>query len=254
MSYKLIILIPFYNHAHEFSKMAKDIVALNFPVLVVNDESSKDETKKVKEICKSYDFHYLELLKNSGKGSAFLEGVKYSINNGFTHVLQIDADGQHNFLDIPKFVAFSKENPSSLINGYPKYDKTVPKSRLYGRKITNFWVRIETLSKDIKDAMCGFRVYPLKEIEKILKEIRFKRMGFDIEIIVKARINRVSIINLETKVVYPKDGVSHFNMLKDNIEITFLHTMLCFYAIYKLVYKLVYENLYERFLSKNDLR
>ena len=77
------------------------------------------------------------------------------------------------------------------------------------------------------DTMCGFRVYPLKFIEPVLKTIKFKRMGFDIEIVVKAYRKGINIISVPTKVIYPKNGVSHFNGFRDNFYISLLHTYLC---------------------------
>ena len=84
--------------------------------------------------------------------------------------------------------------------------------------------------------MCGFRIYPLNEISKIIKEIKFKRMGFDIEILVRAAINKINIKNVETNVNYNKGGVSHFRLIRDNIEISFMHFRLCLYAIKKMFF------------------
>src|SRR5690606_17949432 len=80
---------------------------------------------------------------------------------GFSHALQIDADGQHDAADIPALLALAKANPEALVSGWPQYGDDMPRSRRYGRWITHFWVWIETLSLAIKDSMCGFRVYPL---------------------------------------------------------------------------------------------
>ena len=109
-------------------------------------------------------------------------------NLGLTHVLQIDADGQHDINQAEPFFELSKEHPEALICGYPEYDATVPKNRLTGRKITNTMLVIETLSHDLKDGMCGFRVYPVESTLKIKNSLSFPRMGFDIDILVNRRI------------------------------------------------------------------
>ena len=235
--YKPIIVVPFYNHFTAFSKFAKKLLTLSYPILVVNDGSIPEETNKVKKLCKEHNFYYVELSQNQGKGGAVIAGMQYAIKNKYTHILQIDADGQHEYKDIDKFIELSKSNPSNIINGAPVYDNSAPKSRLYGRKITKFWVWIETLGANISDTMCGFRVYPMEKMKTILPILYFKRMGFDTEIIVKSYLNGIDIINLSTKVKYPKNGVSHFNCFKDNVEISFMHTTLCFYAMYKLIFK-----------------
>jgi hypothetical protein len=148
------------------------------------------------------------------------------MKNGFTHVVQIDADGQHDARDIKNFLELSEINPTAIINGCPLYDNSVPKCRLYGRKITNFCVKLESLFVDIGDAMCGFRLYPLTEISDLLDDIKSYRMGFDIELIVKAARKNIKIINYRTKVKYSQGNISSFRMLKDNLLITFLHIYL----------------------------
>ena len=100
---------------------------------------------------------------NQGKGGAVITGLKAAFADGFTHALQVDADGQHQLDDIPKMLAKAVQHPNSVISGLPQYDASIPKGRLYGRYLTHFWVWIETLSLQIKDSMCGFRVYPLAE-------------------------------------------------------------------------------------------
>ena len=142
-------------------------------------------------------------------------------------MITLDADGQHDIHDIPLFFKIANSHPNDLIIGNPTYDESAPRSRLIGRKITKFWVMVETLNKNMPDTMCGFRVYPLKLIEPVLKTIKFKRMGFDIEIVVKAFRNGVKIISIPTKVIYPESGVSHFHAFRDNFYISLLHTYLC---------------------------
>ena len=96
-----------------------------------------------------------------------------------------------------------------MICGFPQYDDSVPKSRENGRKVTNFWVAVETLSKDIPDAMCGFRVYPLATSWKVVRRFRNNRMGFDIEILVRLSWAGLKMRFYPIKVSYPEDGVSN---------------------------------------------
>ena len=224
---KSVIIVPCYNHADAFTKVADKLSKFQEPVIVVDDGSSAVQSKKIKNICTAHKFFYLKNLKNGGKGAAMITGFKFAIAKGFTHALQIDADGQHDIRDIPLFFKIATSYPKTLIIGNPVYDASAPRSRLIGRKITNFWVMVETFNKNMPDTMCGFRVYPLKLIEPILKTIKFKRMGFDIEIIVKAFRSGVKIIPVPTKVIYPETGVSHFHAFRDNFYISLLHIYLC---------------------------
>lgn len=224
---KPVIIVPCFNHADAFVSVADKLSQFKHDVIVVDDGSHPTQSKKIKNICKKHKFFYLKNLKNGGKGAAMLTGFQFAIKNGFTHALQIDADGQHDIYDIPLFFKIANSHPNDLIIGNPTYDESAPRSRLIGREITKFWVMVETLNKNMPDTMCGFRVYPLKLIEPVLKTIKFKRMGFDIEIVVKAFRNGVKIISIPTKVIYPESGVSHFHAFRDNFYISLLHTYLC---------------------------
>lgn len=224
---KTVVIIPCFNHADAFAPVADKLVKFDKHVIVVDDGSTTQQSKKIKDICLKHKFIYLKNKKNGGKGAAMLIGFRFAIAQGFTHALQIDADGQHDIRDIPLFFKIATSHPDDLIIGNPVYDESAPRSRLIGRKITKFWVMVETLNKKMPDTMCGFRVYPLKFIEQILNTIKFKRMGFDIEIIVKAYRKGIDIISVPTKVIYPKSGISHFNTFHDNFYISLLHTYLC---------------------------
>ena len=224
---KPVIIVPCFNHADAFAPVADKLHNFAKPVIVVDDGSATQQSKKIKHICDKYKFFYLKNIKNGGKGAAMLTGFQFAIKNGFTHALQIDADGQHDIRDIQLFFKIANSHPKDLVIGNPIYDESAPRARLIGRKITNFWVMVETFNKNMPDTMCGFRVYPLKLIEPLLKSIRFKRMGFDIEIVVKAYRCGIHLISLPTKVIYPENGISHFHTLRDNFYISLLHTYLC---------------------------
>lgn len=224
---KPVIIVPCFNHGDAFASVAEKLVEYKTPVIVVDDGSIPAQSKKIKNICSKHKFLYVKNLVNGGKGAAMILGFQSAITKGFTHALQIDADGQHDIRDIPLFLKIAQSHPNELIIGNPIYDESAPRARLVGRKITNFWVMVETFNKNMPDTMCGFRVYPLKAIEPVLKTIKFKRMGFDIEIIVKAYRCGIKIISVPTKVIYPENGTSNFHAFRDNFYISLLHTYLC---------------------------
>ncbi len=225
--FRPVVIIPCFNHADAFATVAKRISAFKTPVIVVDDGSTTPQSKKLKQICDAHTFIYVKREKNGGKGTAMITGFHKATEHGFSHAIQIDADGQHNTADIARFIALAKKSPHALIMGQPVYDSSAPKSRLIGRKITKFWVTIETLNRNMPDTMCGFRVYPINETNKVLSSIHFKRMGFDIEIVVKLYRAGVKIITTNTNVIYPESGVSHFNVWRDNFYISLMHTYLC---------------------------
>lgn len=225
--FRPVIIIPCFNHADAFVMVAPKIAKHKIPVIVVDDGSMKEQSKKLQHTCTKYGYTYIKHEKNAGKGAAMITGFRKASKLGFSNALQIDADGQHDINDITKFIEIARKNPNALVMGQPVYDSSAPRARLIGRKITDFWVAVETLNRHMPDAMCGFRIYPLTETNRILSSLRFLRMGIDIEIFVKLYRAGVKIITTETRVIYPKAGVSHFHVWRDNFYISLLHTYLC---------------------------
>jgi len=232
---KVCAIVPVYRHENASRHVVKSLASLNIPVILVDDGNTPEGHQILVEISK--EFPDVELVThecNRGKGAAMRTGMEAAVVAGFTHALQVDADGQHDMSVIPFFINEAKEHPEDLICGYPEYDESVPKAREQGRKITNFWVAIETLSLKIPDAMCGFRVYPLASSWPVMKCLRNDRMGFDIEMIVKLSWANVKMRFFPVKVNYPKDGVSNFRMFHDNVTISITHTMLCIGMVLRL--------------------
>lgn len=228
---KACIIIPVYNHEEAIPRVLAKLKVYGLPCLLVNDGSSS-VCSQVLADCARHEPDWLTLLtrsQNGGKGAAVMDGFKEAIRLGFTHAIQIDADGQHDFNDIPRFIEASRLNPQAMILGNPLFDETVPKSRLYGRKFTNLWIWINTLSFAISDGMCGFRLYPLAAVEQLISKTQIaERMDFDIDIVVRLYWKGVEVIDIPTAVKYPFDGVSHFKLWRDNLMISKTHARLFF--------------------------
>jgi glycosyltransferase involved in cell wall biosynthesis len=172
---------------------------------------------------------------NLGKGAAAVSGFRRAAQDGYTHVLQVDADGQHRVADIPRFLELARQRPDAIIAGCPQYDESVPALRLYARYLTHVWVWINTLSFDIRDSMCGFRLYPLAPVTALLaRRTLGQRMNFDTDIVVRLYWDGVPVVNLPTPVGYPADGVSHFRAFRDNVLITRMHATLFFGMLLRL--------------------
>ena len=229
------VIIPVFNHKNHIENTVRHINRLQVPCVLVNDGSRPDCSRVLMAIAESGSARLIEHPANRGKGDAIHSGLKLARQLEFTHALQIDADGQHNLDDIQRFFDVAQANPEALVNGVPIFDDSIPKARYYGRKLTTFLVEVHTLSRDIGDAMCGFRVYPvITTLNTIDRYQPGDRMEFDLEIIVRMHSQKVPIINLETKVIYPDDGSSAFRMFRDNARISYAHSRLLFGMIFKL--------------------
>ena len=226
--FKPCVVIPCYNHGATMAAVLARLAPFNLPLLIVDDGSDKT-TQALLETLVCDGVTLLRLEKNSGKGAAVKYGLEAAAAQGYSHALQVDADGQHQIEDCPKLLAEAAAWPESLISGQPVYDDSVPKSRLYGRYATHVWVWIETLSLSLKDSMCGFRVYPLAATLKLMRQRSIgKRMDFDSEIMVRLYWAGTPSRFIRTRVTYPQNGLSHFDALHDNLRISWMHTRLFF--------------------------
>lgn len=229
------IVIPVYNHEHAIGEIVRRVMSSGLHILLVDDGSDMPCQQALIEISRQFS-QQLSLVRldvNGGKGAAVKAGLRWLLDKGYSHGLQIDADGQHDAADIARFIEAAEREPDALVTGYPQYDESVPKLRLYSRYLTHIWIWINTLSFSVKDSMCGFRVYPLKQVVPLLSQCG-NRMDFDPEVMVRWVWRYQNVKNLPTKVHYPIDGVSHFLLWKDNGLITLMHTRLFFGMLWRL--------------------
>ncbi len=224
------VLIPCYNHGAMIARVMSRLAPFGLPCLVVDDGSEASTRQELERLAAEQpQMTLIRLAQNAGKGAAVIRGLEACARAGYTHAVQVDADGQHAIEDIPKLLALAERHPDALISGQPIYDDSIPRSRLYGRWVTHVWVWIETLSLQLKDSMCGFRVYPVAPTLRLAaRETLGKRMDFDTEVMVRLYWQGNTSVFLPTRVTYPQDGLSHFDALKDNVRISLMHTRLFF--------------------------
>jgi len=226
MSY--CIVVPHYNHDQAFELFLPKLAGLGLPCVVVDDGSHAQSKARLQQLLQMYPhIQLVEHHRNRGKGAAMWTGAHAARALGHTHMLQIDADGQHDTADVSRFIELSRAHPAAIISGAPQFDESAPKARVYGRKVTDFWVALETGTLKIKDSLCGFRIYPLNEFEVIFDKYHIgKRMDFDTDVMVKSVWERVDVKFIDTAVVYLENSVSHFHYWEDNWRLIWLHTRL----------------------------
>ncbi|MEZ6992670.1 MULTISPECIES: glycosyltransferase [unclassified Aeromonas] len=234
------LLIPCYNHAGPLAAVLARLAEFKLPCLLVDDGSEPVAAAALDALAAQHP--WVSLLRhphNQGKGGAVMTGLRRAHELGFSHALQVDADGQHDLTDLPALLAEARQHPAALVSGRPLYDDSVPKGRLYGRYITHVWVWIETLSFAIKDSMCGFRVYPLASTCALLERVALgRRMDFDTEVMVRLHWAGVPMRFVPTRVIYPVDGRSHFRLFRDNLDISWMHTRLVCRLLWDLLLRL----------------
>lgn len=233
---RLCLIVPFYNHEHAIRQTVAGLKPYGLPCWLVDDGSDARCAPVLEELA-AREASWLTLIRcpvNRGKGVAVIRGFEAAHAAGCTHGLQVDADGQHDFTAIPRIAELSRAQPEAIVTGVPVFDVCAPAARRIGRKLTTFWVRVNTLSMRIDDAMCGFRVYPLEPMLRLAQHSNVgSRMEFDPEILVRAVWAGVPVVSMPTQVRYPVDGVSHFKMWRDNVRISWMHTRLFFGMLWR---------------------
>lgn len=220
-------VIPVFNHEDAVGRVVAALRAVGLPVLLVDDGSQASCARVLDQLAEAPGVSVLHLPCNRGKGAAVMAGFTAAEQLGYTHALQVDADGQHALHDVPRFLEESRLHPQALICGAPVFDASIPKFRYYGRYLTHALVWLHTLSFEIRDSMCGFRVYPLARVCALIREAHVgARMDFDIEVVVRLHWRGMPLRWLETAVTYPLDGISHFRLYRDNLRIASCHARL----------------------------
>ena len=222
------VVIPVFNHEHAVGVIVARLQATALPIILVDDGSEPGCAKLLEKLAQADEkVSLVQLPNNLGKGGAVKAGLREAQRLGFSHALQIDADGQHAVADVEQFLVAGRQSPQALICGCPIFDDSVPKHRFYARYLTHVWVWINSLSMAVKDSMCGFRLYPLEAVNSLIDaEPSGNRMEFDSEIMVRWVWRAGQVVNLPTRVSYPIDGVSHFAPWRDNLLISKMHATL----------------------------
>ncbi len=232
------IVIPVYEHAEPLWNVLDRLRPLETPCIVIDDGSGKACRLALEKLAaqRSAQVTLDRLPVNAGKGAAVKAGLRLAARLGFSHALQVDADGQHDLKALPGLLAAAEREPGAVICGAPDFDASVPAARLYGRRLTNFWIKVNTLSTAIPDGMCGLRVYPLAATLAVLDAGRTgNRMDFDPEVLVRLKWAGLVLRFLPVTVNYPEGGVSHFRLGLDNTLISWMHTRLFFGMLRRIV-------------------
>ena len=155
------ILIPVYRHGKACDEVVEQILQYEIPIILVDDGNAEETKSYLSQIKEAHpEIELVVLPKNQGKGGAFKAGVIRAKELGYSHILQVDADGQHENSKIPFFIEKAKSSPEKVICGYPEYDETAPGHRKNAHAFANTWCAICTWSNKIVDSLCGFRIYP----------------------------------------------------------------------------------------------
>lgn len=219
------LLIPIFDHASTIRRVVESLASAELPLLIVDDGSSPSTRRELDRIVRDFDWvdvrHHAA---NEGKGAALVTGYRLAEERGFTHVVQLDADAQHDTHDVGRFLAVARAHPEALVLGDPIFDADAPKSRVFGRKLSVGMVWLATLSRAVRDPLCGFRCVPLAPVMPLLERVSMGRhMDFEPELAVRLVWSGVSVVNVTTRVRYFPFGLSHFDLVWDDLRLVWLY-------------------------------
>ena len=226
-----LVLIPSYNPGPKVYETVKGALAYWSPVWVVVDGSDDGTPAGLAKLAESEPgLRVIVREKNCGKGAAVLHGCELAAAEGFTHALTMDSDGQHPPDKIAEFMAASVSRAGALVLGLPIFDASAPAVRVQGRKLSNMWANLETGGGGIGDSLYGFRVYPIADLIAVMhRHSWMRRFDFDPEVAVRLVWRGLVPVNIPAPVKYlrpDEGGVSHFNYVRDNILLTWMHARL----------------------------
>jgi len=235
-------LIPVYNNSITISAVTQSLLQQLKFVIIVDDGSDDGTEIIIEQLAHDYPgtVSVIHHPQNRGKGAAVQSGLQQAAKLGYTHAIQVDADGQHDLNDLPAFLQGVTDNPKALLLGAPIFDGDIPAIRKHGRKLTQAMIAMEMGTLNVPDAMCGFRAYPIASICRLGR--MDPRMSFDPEVMIRAHWAGIPLLRIPTRVRYlpPEEGgISHFLMVNDNIRHTWIHIRLLLQAPFRLLIKAI---------------
>jgi glycosyltransferase involved in cell wall biosynthesis len=222
------VLIPIHDHGAPIGRVVAGLAPTGLPCLIVDDGSGPATREALERVAKEHAF--VEVIRrgsNGGKGAALKTGYRAASSRDFTHVVQLDADGQHDPHDVPRLLEASRARPGALVLARPVFDASAPTARLYARQLSRGLVWLACLSRAVPDPLCGFRALPLAPTLSVLARARTGDwMDFDPELAVRLVWEGLPVVAVPSRVVYPEGGMSHYSVMRDYPRLAWLYLRL----------------------------
>jgi glycosyltransferase involved in cell wall biosynthesis len=203
MSFRPVVVLPTYNSGHQLARTLTAAHAVHSEVWVVVDGST-DGSDGEAEALGLDGVRFFRLEKNGGKGGAVLAALRVAAAEGVTHLLAMDADGQHPAGSIRPFLELGEKHRGAFVCGVPVFGPDAPAERVKGRVAGNSFARLETLDLGVKDSLFGFRMYPVEPALRILERTKWgRRFDFDTVLAVRLSWAGLPCLNIPVPVTYP---------------------------------------------------
>jgi glycosyltransferase involved in cell wall biosynthesis len=236
-SIAIAVAVPVFNNERTVANVVRGVMALDLPVLVIDDGSTDGSSHALAGLPVSH----IDFPVNRGKGTAIRAALQWAEENNFSHLITIDADGQHDPQDIPRFIEKIRDFPSRIIVGKRHFSTDVPGKSRFGRAWSNLWTRIVS-GKATPDSQSGFRAYPAG----LLAGMSFlgRRYEFEVEVLARAAWAGLEFDSVDVSVRYFQgpERVSHFKPLRDNFRISIIYALLVFRRLLPIPHRKIHGN------------
>jgi len=240
---KICVIIPAYNAEETIGPIIDGAVKYVPRVLVV-DDGSTDRTARV---AAKAGAEVIFVGENRGKGHALKVLFQRAADEGYDAVISMDADGQHEPKEIPRFIEAHLKAPNDIIVGSRMDEQIkIPRARYNSMLVARFFISIAA-NHFIEDTQCGFRLYPLPIIQRM--NLTQERYVTESEILMKAGDMGSFITSVRIGAVYG-DHVSHF---KPVIDVGAITAYVMSYLIVKFIIDGLSSNRYFSY-SKDNFR
>ena len=219
---RILVVVPVYNHGATLRQVVEGVLAVHPKVLVVDDGSTDQGLERIADLPVQVRTHRT----NQGKGAAIRTAAEAAAALGATHIVTIDADGQHDPGDLASFFDAVRAHPLAVIVGARDFTTAnVPRASRFGRWFSNFWLRVQT-GRKLLDTQSGFRAYPVALFDHL--KLTENHYSFEVEVLVRSAWAGLDLLDVPVRVHYPpaEQRVSHFRAFMDNVRISWLNTRL----------------------------
>ena len=214
----VIALIPAYNEETTIADVLERTRPFVSEMLVVND-GSRDRTA---EIARAHGATVVSHLVNRGLGAAIGTGFAAAKKRGADVVITLDADGQHDPIEIPKFVAAIENGADFVIGSRMMHRSGMP----WYRQVANLLGNLSTLvlfGAWVTDSQSGFRAFRKDAMTKI--DLKTNGMEVSSELIAEARSHQLKIVEVPIEAIYTdyslSKGQSFFVGIKTLMKLVF---------------------------------
>ncbi len=205
----VLALIPAFNESARVGDVIRNARPAVGEVAVIDDGSSENTA----EAARAAGAKVLRHEQNRGKGAAIATALDYFARSAAEYAVLLDADGQHDPSEIPRFLDEANRTGASIVVGTRMQDtREMPRVRRWTNQFTS-WVTGKLAHQRVPDSQCGYRLLH----KRVLKDLHFSTARFETETEMLIQAGRAGhkIASVPIRTIYEPGRASHIHPLRD---------------------------------------